>query len=48
MNAVVQGVMNVGASLGAIIGPLSIGALTERDPHAGWRNFYASHPPQNH
>jgi hypothetical protein len=32
--------MNVAASLGAIIGPMAIGSLTNNDPVNGWRNFY--------
>jgi hypothetical protein len=34
--------MNVAAALGAIIGPMAIGALTKRDPVNGWRDFYVS------
>ncbi|ETI27892.1 hypothetical protein G647_00341 [Cladophialophora carrionii CBS 160.54] len=35
-----QAFMNVAAALGAIIGPMAIGALTKRDPLNGWRDFY--------
>ena len=37
---VAQAFMNVAAAIGAIIGPMSIGALTKRDPLNGWRDFY--------
>ncbi|KAF2162595.1 hypothetical protein M409DRAFT_58019 [Zasmidium cellare ATCC 36951] len=36
----VQGVMNIAASIGAISGPLIIGALTRSDLVNGWRDFY--------
>ena len=32
--------MNVAAALGACSAPLIIGALTKRNAHTGWRNFY--------
>lgn len=32
--------MNIAAALGAIMGPMAIGALTNNDPLNGWRNFY--------
>ncbi|KAI5363648.1 putative major facilitator transporter Str1/Tri12, MFS transporter superfamily [Septoria linicola] len=32
--------INVAAGLGAITGPLVIGALTQQDPVNGWRKFY--------
>ncbi|KAH7348901.1 putative siderophore iron transporter [Rhexocercosporidium sp. MPI-PUGE-AT-0058] len=35
-----QGAMNVAASIGSCSGPLIIGALTKRNAHTGWRNFY--------
>ncbi|EXJ63979.1 hypothetical protein A1O7_00314 [Cladophialophora yegresii CBS 114405] len=35
-----QAFMNVAAALGAITGPMAIGALTKRDPVNGWRDFY--------
>ncbi|KAF2650004.1 MFS general substrate transporter [Lophiostoma macrostomum CBS 122681] len=35
-----QGFINMVGSLGAITGPLVIGALTQKDPDHGWRNFY--------
>lgn len=38
--AVAQAGMNVAASLGAIAGPLTIGALTRDNPGNGWRKFY--------
>lgn len=37
---VAQAAINVAAALGAISGPLIIGALTERNVKDGWRNFY--------
>ena len=38
--SVAQAWMNVAASLGAVIGPMAIGSLTNNDPVNGWRNFY--------
>lgn len=35
-----QAGINVAAALGAICGPLAIGALTNNDIANGWRNFY--------
>ena len=35
-----QAIVNVAAALGAIAGPLIIGALTRKDPSDGWRKFY--------
>ena len=35
-----QACINVAAALGAISGPLVIGALTKGDLKNGWRNFY--------
>ncbi|CAK1364172.1 unnamed protein product [Cercospora beticola] len=35
-----QALINVAAGLGAITGPLVIGALTQQDPIDGWRRFY--------
>ncbi|KIW78982.1 hypothetical protein Z517_08822 [Fonsecaea pedrosoi CBS 271.37] len=35
-----QACMNIAASLGAILGPMSIGALTKRNAEDGWRKFY--------
>jgi MFS family permease len=35
-----QAGINVAASLGAVTGPLAIGALTNNDPINGWRKFY--------
>lgn len=32
--------MNVAAALGACLGPIVIGALTEDNKKTGWRNFY--------
>ena len=37
---VAQACMNIAACLGAIVGPMAIGALTKRDPINGWRDFY--------
>lgn len=37
---IAQASINVFASLGAILGPLSIGALTNNDVVNGWRKFY--------
>ena len=39
---VAQACINVAAALGAISGPLIIGALTKKDVENGWRNFYVS------
>ena len=38
--AVVQALINIAASLGALTGPLVIGAFTKADPQNGWRKFY--------
>ena len=35
-----QACINVAAALGAISGPLVIGAMTKGDLKNGWRNFY--------
>ncbi|OOQ84512.1 putative siderophore iron transporter [Penicillium brasilianum] len=35
-----QAAMNIAAAIGACVGPLVIGALTKRNVHTGWRNFY--------
>ena len=35
-----QAGINIAAALGAISGPLAIGALTNNDPVNGWRKFY--------
>lgn len=37
---VAQASMNIAATLGGIVGPMSIGALTKIDPVDGWRKFY--------
>ena len=37
---VIQACINIGAALGAISGPLMIGALTRSNPHTGWRTFF--------
>ena len=37
---VAQAFMNIAATLGGIVGPMSIGALTKNDPVGGWRKFY--------
>lgn len=42
MDAVAQAFLNLGSISGSITGPLVIGALTQRDPQNGWRNFYVS------
>jgi MFS family permease len=45
---VAQALVNIGAGLGAISGPLIIGALVNADAHQGWRTFYVfftSHSP---
>lgn len=34
--------MNIAAALGAISGPLIIGALTKGNEKDGWRKFYVS------
>ncbi|PVH90282.1 putative siderophore iron transporter [Periconia macrospinosa] len=36
----VQATMNIAACLGAIAGPLSIGALTRSNPKDGWRTYF--------
>lgn len=47
--SVAQACMNIAACLGAVIGPMAIGALTKRDPVNGWRDFYVCEtiPSQN-
>ncbi|OAL20453.1 hypothetical protein AYO22_08947 [Fonsecaea multimorphosa] len=35
-----QAAMNASALLATVAGPLTIGALTKRNPHTGWRDFY--------
>ena len=40
-----QAVMNVAACLGAVTGPLVIGAFTKADVVNGWKKFYVSRPP---
>ncbi|KAJ9633594.1 hypothetical protein H2204_006800 [Knufia peltigerae] len=35
-----QSIVNIGACLGAVAGPLSIGALVKADQKSGWRKFY--------
>lgn len=40
-----QGIINSAAGLGAILGPLIIGALTNADPNNGWRTYYVSANP---
>ena len=35
-----QATVTIAAALGAIAGPLIIGALTEGSPADGWRTFY--------
>ena len=35
-----QAVMNIAACLGAVTGPLVIGAFTKADEMNGWKNFY--------
>ena len=42
--AVAQAGINIAAALGAISGPLIIGALTKGDIENGWRKFYVSSP----
>ena len=37
--------IGVAAALGAVIGPLAIGALTKADPKNGWRKFYVGFSP---
>jgi MFS family permease len=36
----IQALMNVGALLGSISGPIAIGALTRQSVHSGWKNFF--------
>ena len=38
--SVAQAGMNAAALLATVMGPLTIGALTKRNAHTGWRNFY--------
>jgi MFS family permease len=40
--SVVQGALNIAAAVGSVAGPLIIGALLERDPVNGWRDFWVS------
>ena len=44
---VAQACINIAAALGAISGPLIIGALTKGDVTNGWRNYYVSWSLQN-
>ncbi|CAI6094694.1 unnamed protein product [Clonostachys chloroleuca] len=37
-----QAVMNIAACLGAVVGPLVIGAFAKADVKDGWKNFYSS------
>ena len=37
-----QAGINIAAALGAISGPLIIGAMTKGDLQNGWRNYYVS------
>lgn len=37
-----QAMMNIAACLGAVTGPLVIGAFTKQDVTDGWKNFYVS------
>jgi MFS family permease len=39
-----QAVMNIAACLGAVVGPLVIGAFAKADVKDGWKNFYVSRP----
>jgi len=39
---VAQAVINIAAALGAISGPLIIGALTKGNIENGWRKYYVS------
>lgn len=43
--AVAQACINIAAALGAISGPLIIGALTKGDVEDGWRKYYVSSLP---
>ncbi|KAJ6096719.1 hypothetical protein N7486_007465 [Penicillium sp. IBT 16267x] len=36
----IQAFINIAANLGGCAAPLIFGALTKRNPHTGWRNFY--------
>lgn len=40
---VAQATVNIGASLGAVAGIVTIGALTKADPAHGWKKFYVRH-----
>lgn len=42
---VAQACMNIAAAMGAISGPLIIGALTKANVRDGWRTFYVSALP---
>lgn len=42
---VAQAVINIDSCLGAVVGPLVIGAFTEADEVNGWKKFYVSQPP---
>jgi hypothetical protein len=39
-----QAVMNIAACLGAVVGPLVIGAFAKADVKDGWKNFYVRRP----
>lgn len=41
---VAQAVMNASALFATVSGPLTIGALTKRNAHTGWRDFYVGLP----
>ncbi|OQU97009.1 hypothetical protein CLAIMM_03014 [Cladophialophora immunda] len=35
-----QAIINFAAAIGACLAPITIGGLTKKNPHTGWRNFY--------
>lgn len=44
LTIVSQAIMNIAACLGAVAGPLVIGAFTKTDEVNGWKKFYVSLP----
>lgn len=42
ISLVAQAVINIAACLGALVGPLVIGAFTKADVVNGWKKYYVS------
>lgn len=42
---VTQCIVNIAAALGAVTGPVIMGAFTQANPAGGWRKFYVSDIP---